>query len=99
MFNASTYSRVVLTSHPIVGFVFGLCQSVCVGHALCMHTLSYYLLSFNAFRCLLRFLNTCSNQVLDAHAYEARQKEYAVKGHRHFYFMTLNTSEVCILLT
>ncbi|KAL6215044.1 hypothetical protein ACLB2K_014475 [Fragaria x ananassa] len=35
-----------------------------------------------------------SNQVLDTYAYEARQKEYAVKGHRHFYFMTLNNSEV-----
>lgn len=28
-------------------------------------------------------------------AYEARQKEYASKGHKHFYFMTLNGSEVC----
>jgi histone-lysine N-methyltransferase SETD2 len=27
-------------------------------------------------------------------AYEARQREYALKGHRHFYFMTLNGSEV-----
>lgn len=27
-------------------------------------------------------------------AYEARQKEYALKGHKHFYFMTLNGSEV-----
>lgn len=34
-------------------------------------------------------------QVLDVHAYEARQREYAIKGHRHFYFMTLNGSEVC----
>ncbi|CAI8598342.1 unnamed protein product [Vicia faba] len=33
-------------------------------------------------------------EVLDTHAYEARQKEYALKGHRHFYFMTLNGSEV-----
>lgn len=33
-------------------------------------------------------------QVLDMHAYEARQKEYALKGHKHFYFMTLNGSEV-----
>lgn len=30
-------------------------------------------------------------------AYEARQKEYAAKGEKHFYFMTLNGSEVCIL--
>lgn len=28
------------------------------------------------------------------HAYEARQREYGMKGHRHFYFMTLNGSEV-----
>ncbi|CAK8567412.1 unnamed protein product [Lathyrus sativus] len=33
-------------------------------------------------------------EVLDMHAYEARQREYALKGHRHFYFMTLNGSEV-----
>lgn len=32
------------------------------------------------------------------HAYEARQKEYAMKGHKHFYFMTLNGSEVCAIL-
>ncbi|CAJ2667677.1 unnamed protein product [Trifolium pratense] len=33
-------------------------------------------------------------EVLDMPAYEARQREYALKGHRHFYFMTLNGSEV-----
>lgn len=33
-------------------------------------------------------------QVLDMHAYEDRQKEYAMDGHKHFYFMTLNGSEV-----
>ncbi|KAK4391036.1 Histone-lysine N-methyltransferase ASHH2 [Sesamum angolense] len=33
-------------------------------------------------------------QVLDVHAYEARQREYALNGHKHFYFMTLNGSEV-----
>ncbi|XP_058786903.1 histone-lysine N-methyltransferase ASHH2-like isoform X1 [Vicia villosa] len=33
-------------------------------------------------------------EVLDNHAYEERQREYALKGHRHFYFMTLNGSEV-----
>lgn len=38
----------------------------------------------------------CSTQVLDVHAYEARQIEYALKGHRHFYFMTLNGSEVLV---
>lgn len=32
------------------------------------------------------------------HAYELRLKEYAWKGHKHFYFMTLNASEVCISL-
>lgn len=37
-----------------------------------------------------------SKQVLDMHTYEARQREYALKGHRHFYFMTLNGSEVWI---
>ncbi|EEF42093.1 huntingtin interacting protein, putative [Ricinus communis] len=37
----------------------------------------------------------CSNQqVLDMHTYEARQREYAFQGHKHFYFMTLNGSEV-----
>lgn len=34
-------------------------------------------------------------QVLDVHSHEARQKEYALQGHKHFYFMTLNGSEVC----
>ncbi|KAK7281576.1 hypothetical protein RIF29_09693 [Crotalaria pallida] len=33
-------------------------------------------------------------QVLDVHAYEARQRDYALKGHKHFYFMTLNGNEV-----
>nr|GMD94173.1 histone-lysine N-methyltransferase ASHH2-like [Ipomoea batatas] len=33
-------------------------------------------------------------EVLDMRVYEARQKEYALKGHKHFYFMTLNGSEV-----
>ncbi|KAF5444681.1 hypothetical protein F2P56_033797 [Juglans regia] len=40
------------------------------------------------------FLIEYVGEVLDMHAYEARQKEYALKGHRHFYFMTLNGSEV-----
>ncbi|KAL8500693.1 hypothetical protein ACS0TY_020322 [Phlomoides rotata] len=38
-------------------------------------------------------------QVLNIHAYEARQREYALQGHRHFYFMTLNGSEVCYYFT
>ncbi|KAI9199935.1 hypothetical protein LWI28_000551 [Acer negundo] len=33
-------------------------------------------------------------EVLDMHSYEARQKKYAANGHKHFYFMTLNGSEV-----
>ncbi|KAJ8531165.1 hypothetical protein K7X08_026599 [Anisodus acutangulus] len=41
-----------------------------------------------------QFLIEYVGEVLDLHAYEARQKEYAVKGHKHFYFMTLNGSEV-----
>ncbi|XP_027094076.1 uncharacterized protein [Coffea arabica] len=41
-----------------------------------------------------QFLIEYVGEVLDMHAYEARQREYAVKGHRHFYFMTLNGSEV-----
>ncbi|KAJ8762876.1 hypothetical protein K2173_023005 [Erythroxylum novogranatense] len=32
--------------------------------------------------------------VLDIHTYEARLKEYAYENHRHFYFMTLDGSEV-----
>ncbi|KAI9116945.1 hypothetical protein K1719_011944 [Acacia pycnantha] len=37
----------------------------------------------------------CSNQqVLDMHAYEAPQSEYALNGRRHFYILTLNSSEV-----
>ncbi|KAL1820242.1 hypothetical protein ACET3Z_015111 [Daucus carota] len=41
-----------------------------------------------------QFLIEYVGEVLDMHAYEDRQKEYALKGHRHFYFMTLNGSEV-----
>ncbi|XP_028757559.1 histone-lysine N-methyltransferase ASHH2 [Neltuma alba] len=41
-----------------------------------------------------KFLIEYVGEVLDMHAYEARQREYAFKGHRHFYFMTLNGSEV-----
>ncbi|XP_019416874.1 PREDICTED: histone-lysine N-methyltransferase ASHH2-like [Lupinus angustifolius] len=41
-----------------------------------------------------QFLIEYVGEVLDAHAYDARQREYAMKGHRHFYFMTLNGSEV-----
>ncbi|KAG4927154.1 hypothetical protein JHK82_052937 [Glycine max] len=36
---------------------------------------------------------SCS-KVLDMQTYETWQREYALKGHRHFYFMTLNASEV-----
>ncbi|XP_059301922.1 histone-lysine N-methyltransferase ASHH2-like, partial [Lycium ferocissimum] len=41
-----------------------------------------------------QFLIEYVGEVLDMHAYEARQKEYASKCHKHFYFMTLNGSEV-----
>ncbi|KAJ1387368.1 Zinc finger, CW-type [Sesbania bispinosa] len=41
-----------------------------------------------------QFLIEYVGEVLDMQAYEARQREYALKGHRHFYFMTLNGSEV-----
>ncbi|CAM8877632.1 unnamed protein product [Rhodiola kirilowii] len=41
-----------------------------------------------------QFLIEYVGEVLDMHAYEARQKDYAAKGHKHFYFMTLNGSEV-----
>ncbi|XP_022938750.1 histone-lysine N-methyltransferase ASHH2 isoform X1 [Cucurbita moschata] len=41
-----------------------------------------------------QFLIEYVGEVLDMHAYEARQKEYALNGHRHFYFMTLDGSEV-----
>ncbi|KAL4310218.1 hypothetical protein GQ457_01G028220 [Hibiscus cannabinus] len=40
------------------------------------------------------FLIEYVGEVLDVQAYEARQKDYASKGQRHFYFMTLNGSEV-----
>ncbi|XP_057795670.1 histone-lysine N-methyltransferase ASHH2 isoform X2 [Salvia miltiorrhiza] len=41
-----------------------------------------------------QFLIEYVGEVLDVHAYEARQREYGMNGHRHFYFMTLNGSEV-----
>lgn len=41
-----------------------------------------------------KFLTEYVGEVLDMPAYEARQKQYALKGHKHFYFMTLNGSEV-----
>ncbi|KAJ4843956.1 hypothetical protein Tsubulata_021347 [Turnera subulata] len=40
------------------------------------------------------FLIEYVGEVLDVHAYAARLKEYASKGHKHFYFMTLDGSEV-----
>ncbi|KAF4353744.1 hypothetical protein F8388_024313 [Cannabis sativa] len=33
-------------------------------------------------------------EVLDMQSYLLRQKEYALKGHKHFYFMTLDCNEV-----
>ncbi|GLU00957.1 hypothetical protein SLE2022_182900 [Rubroshorea leprosula] len=41
-----------------------------------------------------QFLIEYVGEVLDMQAYEKRQKEYASMGQRHFYFMTLNGSEV-----
>ncbi|XP_047327985.1 histone-lysine N-methyltransferase ASHH2-like isoform X2 [Impatiens glandulifera] len=41
-----------------------------------------------------QFLIEYVGEVLDMHAHEARQREYAANGHKHFYFMTLNGSEV-----
>ncbi|XP_051139160.1 histone-lysine N-methyltransferase ASHH2 isoform X2 [Andrographis paniculata] len=41
-----------------------------------------------------QFLIEYVGEVLDVRAYEARQAEYALNGHKHFYFMTLNGSEV-----
>ncbi|KAI3972888.1 hypothetical protein MKX01_019546 [Papaver californicum] len=40
------------------------------------------------------FLIEYVGEVLDLHSYEVRQKEYASRGQKHFYFMTLNGSEV-----
>jgi hypothetical protein len=37
-------------------------------------------------------------QVLDITAYESRQRYYASKGQKHFYFMALNGGEVCLYL-
>ncbi|VFQ94966.1 unnamed protein product [Cuscuta campestris] len=41
-----------------------------------------------------RFLIEYVGEVLDMDAYEKRQSEYASKGHKHFYFMTLYGGEV-----
>ncbi|KAF8411731.1 hypothetical protein HHK36_004289 [Tetracentron sinense] len=41
-----------------------------------------------------KFLIEYIGEVLDLHAYEARQRDYASRGQKHFYFMTLNGSEV-----
>ncbi|KAJ4953619.1 hypothetical protein NE237_030451 [Protea cynaroides] len=41
-----------------------------------------------------QFLIEYVGEVLDLHAYEARQRDYAFRGQKHFYFMTLNGSEV-----
>ncbi|KAG9457142.1 hypothetical protein H6P81_001650 [Aristolochia fimbriata] len=40
------------------------------------------------------FLIEYVGEVLDLHNYEARQRDYASRGQKHFYFMTLNGSEV-----
>ncbi|KAJ9146222.1 hypothetical protein P3X46_028513 [Hevea brasiliensis] len=41
-----------------------------------------------------QFLIEYVGEVLDVHTYEARLREYASKSHKHFYFMTLDGSEV-----
>ncbi|KAG8660518.1 hypothetical protein MANES_02G168600v8 [Manihot esculenta] len=41
-----------------------------------------------------QFLIEYVGEVLDVHTYAARQREYASKSHKHFYFMTLDGSEV-----
>ncbi|KAL3634790.1 hypothetical protein CASFOL_021844 [Castilleja foliolosa] len=41
-----------------------------------------------------QFLIEYVGEVLGIRPYEERQKEYALQGHKHFYFMTLNGSEV-----
>ncbi|XP_021841738.1 histone-lysine N-methyltransferase ASHH2 isoform X2 [Spinacia oleracea] len=41
-----------------------------------------------------KFLIEYVGEVLDLQSYEARQRDYAAKGHKHFYFMTLNGNEV-----
>ncbi|XP_037497097.1 histone-lysine N-methyltransferase ASHH2 isoform X2 [Jatropha curcas] len=41
-----------------------------------------------------QFLIEYVGEVLDMHTYEVRMREYASMSHKHFYFMTLNGSEV-----
>ncbi|CAN6476187.1 unnamed protein product [Victoria cruziana] len=41
-----------------------------------------------------QFLIEYVGEVLDTQTYAARQREYAARGQRHFYFMTLNGNEV-----
>ncbi|KAF8092644.1 hypothetical protein N665_0407s0023 [Sinapis alba] len=41
-----------------------------------------------------QFLIEYVGEVLDMQSYEARQKDYASMGQKHFYFMTLNGNEV-----
>ncbi|KAI4337862.1 hypothetical protein L6164_016231 [Bauhinia variegata] len=41
-----------------------------------------------------QFLIEYVGEVLDNFTYEDRQREYALKGHRHFYFMALDKHEV-----
>ncbi|KAK6938359.1 Zinc finger, CW-type [Dillenia turbinata] len=41
-----------------------------------------------------QFLIEYVGEVLDLHTYQARQGDYASRGHKHFYFMTLNGSEI-----
>ncbi|PKI42478.1 hypothetical protein CRG98_037151 [Punica granatum] len=45
-----------------------------------------------------QFIIEYVGEVLDMPAYEERQRDYGAKGHKHFYFMTLNGSELILLL-
>jgi hypothetical protein len=48
--------------------------------------------------CKDSFIIEYIGEVLNIPAYEARQKEYAVKGQKHFYFMSLSSTEVVFFM-
>jgi hypothetical protein len=48
--------------------------------------------------CKDSFIIEYVGEVLNIPAYEARQKEYAVKGQKHFYFMSLSSTEVVFFM-
>ena len=55
-------------------------------------TIGPHILHHLSVACLVDF----NVQVLDMETFETRQNEYAMKGQKHFYFMTLNANEVDI---